>query len=89
METLSSRVNPLLKRTEVRVVFAGTSNPGVAKVTEDLAAQLKVAADTIVIKSLVSYFGKQAFHVEAFAYESAADKLRVEQKPKQKKEAAH
>ena len=89
METISSRLNPLLKRTEVHVVFQAASNPGVAKVTEDIAAQLKVAADTIVIKHLVSTFGKQTFDVEAFAYATAEDKVRVEQKPKAKKEVAH
>ena len=88
METLSDNHNTLLHRRDVTVVITAQTNPGVAAVATQLAEHFKSTADAVAIKMMHGSYGKQELTVTASIYDSAASKLRIEQKPKKKKEGA-
>ncbi len=77
--------NDLLKRREVKVVITAEKNPGMADASKTMAEHFKACDDCIVINTLKSKFGRDTFLIDAFVYDSAADKLRVEPKKKEKK----
>ena len=84
METLSDSSNALLHRRDVVVTLQAPSNPGIAAVTTQLAEHFKSSPDAVAIKTLRGTYGKQQLTVTASIYDSAASKLRIEQKPKVK-----
>lgn len=77
--------NNLLKRREVSTIIEKRSNPGYESTLSDLAKNLNVDKNLIVIKSLKSKFGHNSFLVNAFIYNSVQDKERIEPKKKVKK----
>lgn len=77
--------NPLLHRREVSIVLEAASNPGHAFVQKHVADHFKSSEENVAVKLIKSSFGKREFVVDAFIYESAKDKLRIEPKKKVKK----
>lgn len=84
--TLKQFQNSILKRNEIEYTIEAQSNPGFQKATELIAAELKVAPDTIALKAVRGNFGTNTFLIEAFIYDTAQDKERIEPKKKMKKE---
>ena len=87
METTKDFKNNLLKRRELSLVIDSDKNPGMASVAKTISEKFKSAEDVIVVKNLDSRFGRKSFFVEAFIYDSVADKARIEPKKKEKKKA--
>jgi len=86
MDVVKEFDNRLLKRKEVEVSKQYDSNPGFAKVSEDIVKHLNVKEEVIVIKKINSYFGSNNFLIDVFIYDSSTDKERIEPKKKEKKE---
>ena len=74
--------NKLLNRTEVKfeASHSGTSTPSRADVLKELAAELKVAEDLIVIDKLNTLHGRQIASGVARAYENADRLAEIEPK---------
>jgi len=85
MNTLKEFRNSLLKRNEVSVSFKHSGNPGFDRAGKNLAELFKVAEEQIAVKAVRGNFGANEFLIEAFIYDSAADKERTEAKKKEKK----
>jgi|TARA_B100000315_G_C14584851_1_gene592425 ribosomal protein S24E len=85
MNVLKEFENKLLKRNEVLVSEEYEVNPGIEKVTEEISKKFKADKEQIVVRRIISEFGKHLFKIEAFIYDSVEDKLKVEPKPKEKK----
>ena len=85
MNVLKEFENKLLKRKEVLVSEEYEINPGIEKVTEEISKQFKADKEKIVVRRIISEFGKKLFKVEAFVYNSVEDKTKIEPKPKEKK----
>jgi len=85
MDVVKEFDNRLLKRKEVEVSKQYNSNPGFAKVLEDITKHLNVKEEVVVIKKINSHFGSNNFLIDAFIYDSSKDKERVEPTPKQSK----
>ncbi len=85
MNVLEEFENKLLKRKEVLVSGEYEINPGIERVTEEISKQFKVGMEKIVVRRIISEFGKKLFKIEAFIYNSVEDKTKVEPKPKEKK----
>lgn len=85
--TLNQFKNSLLKRTEIEYLVEASQNPGFQKATELVSEKLKVQPENIAIKAVRGNFGKNQFIIEAFVYESVADKEKIEPKKKEKKKA--
>ena len=80
--------NELLKRREVEFVFESEKNPGFAVAREKIHEKFKISPENVVVKFVKNNFGAREFLVEAFLYDSVADKEAIEQKPKVKKAVA-
>ncbi|HLC31297.1 MAG TPA: hypothetical protein VJK51_01380 [Candidatus Nanoarchaeia archaeon] len=76
--------NDVLKRKEVVFSIPGGKNPGLAGAAEAVVNQYGAAGDCVVVKKIESGFGDSSFEVEAFVYDSVADKEKIERKPKVK-----
>lgn len=85
MKIIKEFENSLLKRKEIWVNEEYEKNPGIERVKEDISKKFKADKEQIVVRMLVSEFGKKLFKVEAFIYNSVEDKAKVEPKPKEKK----
>ena len=85
MNILEEFENKLLKRKEVLVSGEYEINPGIERVTEEISKQFKADKEKIVVRRIISEFGKKLFKIEAFIYNSVEDKTKVEPKPKEKK----
>ncbi len=85
MKVNMESVNKLLKRKEIIISASYDSNPGFAKVGEDIAKKFGVGDDVIVVKGINGGFGTHEFKVDAFIYDSVNDKEMVEPKKKVKK----
>ena len=85
MNVIREFENKLLKRKEVLVSEKYDSNPGIEKVSEEISKQFSVDKGQIVVRRIISEFGKKVFEVDAFIYNSVEDKAKVEPKPKEKK----
>jgi len=85
MNVIREFENKLLKRKEVLVSEKYDSNPGIEKVSEEISKQFSVDKGQIVVRRIISEFGKKVFEVDAFIYNSVEDKAKVEPKPKGKK----
>jgi ribosomal protein S24E len=85
METINDFTNKLLKRRELLVSIEAQKNPSMVEAQELVAGEFKAEKDLIAIKSIRNRFGTHLFEVEAFVYHDAAQKGRVERKPKVKK----
>jgi len=87
MKTILDTKNSLLKRREVKVLVESQSNPGFAASQSNIADQFKAKEDSIAVKAVKSKFGRNTFLIDAYIYDSAADKLKIEPKVKVKKKA--
>ena len=83
--TLNQFKNSILKRTEVEYTVEALQNPGFQKATEMVSDKLKATKENIAIKAVRGKFGKNQFLIEAFVYDSLADKEKIEPKKKMKK----
>ena len=79
--------NELLKRREVKILIEAESNPGFGEAQKKVKEKFGVGEEQIVMRNVKSKFGRKTFLLDAFIYDSAADKEKTEQKPKVKKEA--
>lgn len=86
--TKTNKRNELLKRMEITRVVEAVSNPGLAKSRTEVAGELKVAEDCVVIHSIRSQFGSHDFTIEASIYDSVSDKERIEPRVKAAKKVA-
>ena len=87
MRTVNEKKNSLLKRNEIIVSANYDSNPGFAKVQEDIAKKFDASDELVVVKRIHGGFGTREFKVNAFIYSSTKDKEIVEPKKKEKKVA--
>lgn len=87
MKTILDTKNSLLKRREVKVLVESASNPGFVAAGSDIASQFKAKEDSIAIKAVRGKFGRNTFLIDAYIYDSAADKAKIEPKVKVKKKA--
>lgn len=85
MNTIKDFKNDLLKRREVKLVVDSDRNPGLENAVKMIAEHFKSKEDVIVVKTLKSKFGRDTFLIDAFIYNSAADKDKFEPKKKEKK----
>ncbi len=85
MKVIKDFRNDLLKRREVKLIINADKNPGMAGASKIMSEHFKACEDCIVIKTLKSKFGRDTFLIDAFVYDSVADKQRIEPKKKEKK----
>jgi len=76
--------NELLKRREVKLIIRENKNPGFANALKIITEQFNAKEENIVVKEVKSKFGKDTFLIDAFIYDSVADKERIEPKKKTK-----
>jgi ribosomal protein S24E len=82
MKVTTQTKNKLLKRDEVVASLVAQGNPGFSKARTLLASTLNVSEERIALQTLKSHFGSNEFTIEAYVYDSVADKERIEPKPK-------
>ena len=87
MKTILDTKNHLLNRREVKVLVESASNPGFATSQSNIATQFKAKEDSIAIKAVKSKFGRNTFLIDAYIYDSAEHKAKIEPKVKVKKKA--
>lgn len=86
MEILNETKNNLLKRTELQLKVPSKINPGFEQSKKSISEKFKAELDNIAVKRVINNFGTNEFLIEAFIYESLADKERIEPKLKAKKQ---
>lgn len=79
VRVVEQRPNPLLKRIEVRfeVDHAGASTPRRAEVVGELAKQLKVPKERLVVEAMHARFGLAQSRGEALVYTNVESRDRV------------
>lgn len=77
--------NNLLKRREIVFDMQSSSNPGFEGAIKAAAERFKASEEQIVVKKVSGSFGSDKFRIDAFIYDSARDKERIEPKKKEKK----
>lgn len=72
LKILEERANPLLKRTEYRFEFThdGAATPTIDLARGELARQLKVPKDRLIIEEMHARFGMPRTRGEARAYQN-------------------
>ena len=85
MKIMKDFRNDLLKRREVKLLMEADKNPGIANASKDIAGQFKVNENVVVVRTVGSRFGRGTFLLDAFVYDSEADKVKTEPKKKAKK----
>lgn len=78
--------NALLKRREISLKVSASSNPGFTQALNMIAEKTHAKEEQIVIKAVRSTFGSNMFVIEAYVYNTRADKERVEPRKKVRKE---
>ena len=76
--------NKLLNRREVEMELESESNPGLARCKTDIAKHFKADENLVVIKRLLSHFGRNHFVVEAYIYKDEENMKAVEAPVKKK-----
>jgi len=87
MKAINDLKNDLLKRREVKVIVESSGNPGFANAAKTIGDHFKAKEDVVVINNVKGKFGRDTFLIDAFIYNSKADKDRIEPRPKVKKTA--
>lgn len=77
--------NGLLKRREIVIEIKHGENPGNEGSRKMIAEQLKADESLIAIKKVEGNFGSDNFVIEAFIYDSAEARDKIEPKKKEKK----
>lgn len=85
MKIVKDEKNELLNRREIVASVEEGKNPGIEAVRKEIAVKLKADENALAVKSLKGKFGSNEFLIEAFVYNSAQDKERIEPKVKVKK----
>jgi ribosomal protein S24E len=85
MKVIKDFRNELLKRREIKIITEAEKNPGFAGALKMITEHFKVKEDVVVAREVKSKFGRDTFLIDAFIYDSSADKERVERKKKDKK----
>lgn len=85
MKVVSDFKNDLLNRREVVFVIESSANPGVIGANKAIVDKFKIHEESVVVKKIMSNFGKKDFMIEAFIYNSKKDKEMIERKAKVKK----
>lgn len=85
MKTITDFNNQLLKRRELKVIVESASNPGFDNALKQVSEQFKAKEDSIVVKAVKSKFGRNTFLIDAFIYDSPAEKAKIEPKKRVKK----
>lgn len=62
--------NKLLKRREVEFIFENNSNPGFKGAKEVIVEKFKAKKENVIVKKVLSEFGKHEFIIDAFIYDS-------------------
>ena len=80
MEISEKKVNPLLKRTEVRFTIdhKGAATPTKGAVVEEIAKQMGASKDCIVLDRMESVFGNGITNGYVKVYESKDAALEIE-----------
>jgi ribosomal protein S24E len=86
MNTIKDFRNDLLKRREIKLVVEAEKNPGFENALKIVADGINAKEDLIVIREVKSKFGRNTFLIDAFVYDSADDRARIEPKKKEKKD---
>lgn len=76
--------NDLLHRKEVKVIVEAENNPGFANAAKMIADKYKSSDENVSVKSVNSKFGRNTFLIDAYIYDSAQDRERIEPKKKVK-----
>lgn len=87
MNVIQDFRNELLKRREVKLIIEAGSNPGFDEAGKLVKEKFGASDEQVVVRNVKSKFGRKTFLLDAFIYDSAEDRERIEQKPKVKKEA--
>lgn len=81
-----TKENFLLGRKEVLFEMTSEKNPTFEEAKGEIAKELKVDKDLVVIRKIQGNFGKDSFSVEASIYDSKENLEKVEGKKEEKKE---
>lgn len=87
MNTIKDTKNSLLNRREVKLLVEHSGNPGLIKAKEIVATHFKSSPEAVAVKNLKSKFGRDTFLLDAYVYDSAEHKQRIEPKLKVKTKA--
>lgn len=87
MKAIKDLRNDLLNRREVKILIESSGNPGMVNAGKAIAEQFKSKEENIAVKNLKGKFGRDTFLVDAYIYDSADEKKRIEPKVKVKKKA--
>ena len=85
MKVIDDVRNDLLNRREIKAVISSRGNPGFAEAGKMVAESLKAVDDNIVVRNVLSKFGRDSFLIDAYVYDSVDHKNRIEPKKKEKK----
>ena len=88
MKVNSDFRNELLKRKEVLAEIEAGKNPGFLMSQKEIANHFKVSEELVVMKALRGNFGSSSFLIDAFIYDSAEDRDKIEPKKKVKAKGA-
>ncbi len=84
MDLIKDFKNELLNRREVKGIVTLGGNPGFAEAEKILSEELKADLEKVVVKNVISKFGRDTFLIDAFVYDSKEHKERIEPKIKVK-----
>lgn len=89
VEILEKKENPVLDRVEIAALAHADKTPSKEQVKEALVAELKVPADSLVLKNVLSSFGSHEFKIHAYLYKSkeTMQKLAIKKESKEEGEA--
>lgn len=76
--------NELLKRREIKAVVNSDGNPGFLQIGKMVAENLKASEENIVVRNVLSKFGRDSFLIDAFIYDSEEQRNSIEPKVKVK-----
>ncbi|MFA5174284.1 MAG: hypothetical protein WC438_03830 [Candidatus Pacearchaeota archaeon] len=80
MEIKQNIRNDLVKRNEIFGVLHSEANPGFASIKKLVSEQTKKPEEAIDVFSIKGSFGSKKFDIKAYAYDSAEDLKKAEQK---------
>ena len=85
MKVIDNFRNDLLSRREIKAVVSSNGNPGFAEAGKMVSKNLKVVEENIVVRNVLSKFGRDNFLIDAYVYDSEEHKNKIEPKKKERK----
>jgi len=85
MKVIDDFRNDLLSRREIKAVVSSSGNPGFAEAGKMVSESLKAVEENIVVRNVLSKFGRDSFLIDAYVYDSEEHKNKIEPKKKEKK----